>query len=94
MSRPPSALPAPPDSQRISLVRLLAAFLKIGAVGFGGGMAVIALMDREFVQKRKLLAAEELLHGLGLGQILGAFAPALEIPLAPRVRAGHRSGSG
>jgi chromate transporter len=37
-------------------------------------MAVIALMEREFVQKRKLLAAEEFLHGVGLGQILGSFA--------------------
>src|ERR1019366_7720822 len=74
MSRSPSALPAPPDSQRISLVRLLAAFLKIGTIGFGGGMPVIALMDREFVQKRKLLTAEEFLHGVGLGQILGSFA--------------------
>ena len=74
MSRSPSALPAPPDSQRISLVRLLAAFLKIGTIGFGGGMAVIALMDREFDQKRKLLTAEEFLHGVGLGQILGSFA--------------------
>ena len=74
MSRPPSVLPALPDSERISLVRLLAAFLKIGTIGFGGGMAVIGLMDREFVQKRKLLAAEEFLHGVGLGQILGAFS--------------------
>ena len=74
MRGPPSAFPALPDSQRISLVRLLAAFLKIGTIGFGGGMAVVALMDREFVQKRKLLAAEEFLHGVGLGQILGAFS--------------------
>ena len=37
-------------------------------------MAVIALMEREFVQKRKLLTAEEFLHGVGLGQILGAFS--------------------
>ena len=37
-------------------------------------MAVIALMDREFVQNRKLIAAEEFLHGVGLGQILGSFA--------------------
>jgi len=74
MSRPPSAPPALPDSKRISLVRLLAAFLKIGSIGFGGGMAVIALMEREFVQKRKLLTAEEFLHGVGLGQILGAFS--------------------
>jgi chromate transporter len=74
MSRPLSVLPATPDSQPISLVRLLGAFLKIGTIGFGGGMAVIALMDREFVQNRKLIAAEEFLHGVGLGQILGSFA--------------------
>jgi chromate transporter len=37
-------------------------------------MAVISLMEREFVQKRGLLTAEEFLHGVGLGQILGSFA--------------------
>jgi chromate transporter len=74
MSRPPSSPPAPSDSEPISLLRLLAAFLKIGSIGFGGGMAVIALMEREFIQKRKLLTGEEFLHGVGLGQILGSFA--------------------
>ena len=74
MSRPPSAPSALSDKKRISLLRLLAAFLKIGSIGFGGGMAVIALMEREFVQKRKLLTGEEFLHGVGLGQILGSFA--------------------
>jgi len=67
----PSALS---DKKRISLLRLLAAFFKIGSIGFGGGMAVIALMEQEFVQKRKLLTEEEFLHGVGLGQILGSFA--------------------
>jgi chromate transporter len=74
MSPTPSAPSAPPDRERISLLRLLAAFLKLGSIGFGGGMAVIALMEREFVQKRKLLTGEEFLHGVGLGQILGSFA--------------------
>ncbi|MCX6632406.1 MAG: chromate transporter, partial [Candidatus Solibacter sp.] len=74
MSRPLSAPFALPGNKRISLVRLLAVFLKTGSIGFGGGMAVIALMDREFVQKRKLLTGEEFLHGVGLGQILGSFA--------------------
>jgi chromate transporter len=74
MSRPIFVPPALPDSERISLVRLLALFFKIGSIGFGGGMAVIALMQREFVQERKLLAAEEFLNGVGLGQILGSFA--------------------
>ena len=45
MSR--SALPARSESEHISLLRLLGAFLKIGSIGFGGGMAVIALMERE-----------------------------------------------
>ena len=58
----------------ISLGHLLALFLKIGSVGFGGGMAVIALMERELVAKRKLLSAEEFLHGVGFGQVLGAFS--------------------
>jgi chromate transporter len=74
MSRPASAPPAMPGLERISLARLLAIFFKIGSIGFGGGMAVIALMEREFVQKRKLIAGEEFLHGVGLGQILGSFA--------------------
>jgi len=58
----------------ISLGRLLALFVKVGSLGFGGGMAVIALMEREFVRKRKLVSAEEFLHGVGLGQMLGSFA--------------------
>src|ERR1035441_3448529 len=37
-------------------------------------MVVIALMEREFVQQRKLLTPREFLHGVGLGQILGSFA--------------------
>jgi chromate transporter len=60
--------------EHISLARLLALFFKIGSIGFGGGMAVIALMEQEFVRKRKLLTVEEFLHGVGLGQILGSFA--------------------
>jgi len=58
----------------LSLTRMAALFLKIGAIGFGGGMAVIALMEHELVEKRKVLPAEEFLHGVGLGQILGPFA--------------------
>jgi chromate transporter len=57
-----------------SLTRMAVLFLKIGAIGFGGGMAVIALMEHELVEKRKALPAEEFLHGVGLGQILGPFA--------------------
>ena len=63
-----------PAKDRISLARLAAIFLKIGTIGFGGGMAVIALMERELVQKRKLVSVDEFVHGVGLGQVLGSFA--------------------
>ena len=58
----------------ISLSRLLVLFLKIGCIGFGGGMCIIALVEREVVTRRKLLPLEEFLHGVGFGQILGSFA--------------------
>ncbi len=58
----------------LSLSRMALLFLKIGAIGFGGGMAVIALMEHEFVEKRRAIPADEFLHGVGLGQILGPFA--------------------
>src|SRR5947209_7658081 len=74
VSRPRSEPPSFPVSEHFSLMDLLALFFRIGSIGFGGGMAVISLMEREFVQKRGLLTAEEFLHGVGLGQILGSFA--------------------
>ncbi len=58
----------------ISLGRLLLAFLKIGGIGFGGGMAVLALMEEEFVRKRRLLPLDEFVSSVGLGQVLGSFA--------------------
>jgi chromate transporter len=63
-----------PASRSARLLYLAAQFLKIGAIGFGGGMAVIALIERECVRRRKCVEADEFLHGVGLGQILGPFA--------------------
>ena len=62
------------ERQQLSLPALALAFLKIGAIGFGGGMAIIALMEHELVRKRRVIEADEFLHGVGLGQILGPFA--------------------
>lgn len=59
---------------RPPLSQLILTFLKIGAIGFGGGMAIIAIMEREVVRCRRWLSAEEFLHGVGLGQVLGPFA--------------------
>ena len=60
--------------RKISLGRLLLLFLKIGSIGFGGGMAIVSVMECELVRKRKLLPLDEFLHGVGFGQILGAFS--------------------
>lgn len=64
----------PSGKPPLRLRTLVLLFLKLGAIGFGGGMAVLALMEEELVRRRKLMDAEELLHGLALGQILGSFA--------------------
>jgi chromate transporter len=48
-------------------------FLKLGSIGFGGGIAMIALMEDEFVKRRNCLETEEFLHGVALSQILGSF---------------------
>ena len=58
----------------VTLFGLALAFLKIGCIGFGGGMATIALMEEELVRRRRLLDPDEFLHGVGLGQVLGPFA--------------------
>jgi chromate transporter len=62
--------PRPP----LRLLNLVWIFLRLGAIGFGGGMAVVALMEHDLVRKRKLLDLDEFLHGIALGQILGPFA--------------------
>ena len=52
-------------SPALSLPALLLQFLRIGVIGFGGGMAVIALMERDLVRKKHVLDAEEFIHGVG-----------------------------
>jgi chromate transporter len=59
---------------KVSLDRLLLIFFKVGSIGFGGGMAIISIMEHELVRKRRLLSLDEFLHGVGFGQILGSFA--------------------
>lgn len=44
-----------------SLAQLFATFFKIGAFTFGGGYAMIALLENEFVTKKKWLDREEFL---------------------------------
>ncbi len=72
LSPHPEAAPVP--DAHLSIAKMAALFLKIGAIGFGGGMAVVALMERELVQRRRLVAPDEFLPGVALGQLLGPFA--------------------
>ena len=43
------------------LLSLFLSFLKVGAFTFGGGYAMIALIENEFVQKKKWISHEEFL---------------------------------
>jgi chromate transporter len=51
--------PTPPPKNR--LLQLVGIFLKIGTINFGGPMALIAIMEEEFVRKRKWLTQEHFL---------------------------------
>jgi chromate transporter len=54
----------------ISRLRLLLTSLKLGLVGFGGGMAVLSLLHREFVVDRKACDEESFLDAAALSQAL------------------------
>ena len=54
----------------MKLSRLALRFLRIGATGFGGPMALIALMQERLVEKDKAISPEEFSEGVAIGQIL------------------------
>ncbi|MCS6959236.1 MAG: chromate efflux transporter [Pseudanabaenaceae cyanobacterium SKYGB_i_bin29] len=62
-----------PEPENPSLVEMTWLFLQLGSIGFGGGIAMIALMEEEFVKRRHYIDKEEFLHGVALSQILGSF---------------------
>ncbi len=47
---------------------LFCTFLKIGAFTFGGGYAMIALLEREFIEKRKWLTRDEFLDMIAVAE--------------------------
>ncbi len=49
-------------------VELYLAFLKIGAFTFGGGLAMMPIMQRELIEKRGWLTDEELIDYFAIGQ--------------------------
>jgi len=60
--------------QRVSLAEIFLTFATIGLTGFGGGMAIVAMVERICVREKKWISAEEFMHGLAFGQILGPFS--------------------
>ena len=62
------------EINQVTLFQIAATFFMIGATGFGGGMAIVALVERRCVLEKKWLKHDEFLHGLAFGQILGPFS--------------------
>lgn len=51
------------------LIKLFLNFLKIGALSFGGGYAVVSLVQDEIVRKYQIITAEQFVDLVGLSQI-------------------------
>lgn len=49
-------------------LRLFAEFFKIGCFTFGGGWAIVAQMEQEYVNKQKLITQDELLEMVAVGR--------------------------
>ena len=74
-SREVSVMQSVPESasdqaERVSLGSLFLIFLKIGAVSFGGFMALISVTADIIVEKRKLLTHDDMLDGISLANLL------------------------
>jgi chromate transporter len=61
-------------TQKVSLIDIFLTFAMIGLTGFGGGMAIVAMVERICVGEKKWISSEEFMHGLAFGQILGPFS--------------------
>ena len=63
-----------PPHVRPTLWELIRVFFYIGCAGFGGGMAIVAMIEDICVHRRRWMSPEEFAHGVAFGQFLGAFA--------------------
>jgi chromate transporter len=62
------------QGQRVTIGEIFKVFFLIGATGFGGGMAIVSLIERICVHEKKWVTLDEFMHGLAFGQILGPFS--------------------
>jgi chromate transporter len=51
----------------VPLSQLAWTFLKIGALGFGGPFSLLAIMQKEIVERNKWLTAEDFAQSVGIG---------------------------
>ncbi|RYY23619.1 MAG: chromate transporter [Chitinophagaceae bacterium] len=70
------------DARNYSLRQLMFYFLKLGAVGFGGPVALVEYMRRDLVESRKWITKDDFNEGLALAQLApGPLAAQLAIYL-------------
>ncbi|WP_179299290.1 chromate transporter [Mycobacterium avium] len=73
--------PQPPADQRrgsaaaesagaVGFGRILAYFLKLGAIGFGGPIAIVGYMQRDLVERRQWIDRRDFLDGVALGHTM------------------------
>lgn len=66
------------NAEKFSLGALIASFLKIGVIGFGGGSALIPVVERELVETKKKMSPTEYLKHVVVANITpGALPPKL-----------------
>lgn len=82
----PTNSPLQLSAPKVTLLDVAKVFLIIGTIGFGGGMAIIALIQDYVVVRRRWLELDEFTHGVALGQVMGAFAVNITIFVGYRVR--------
>ncbi len=58
----------PGEAKKTSLLKLYAAFFRIGAFTFGGGYAMLPMLEKECVEKSGWTTREELLDYFAIGQ--------------------------
>src|SRR5499426_888018 len=60
----------PSGSQRRPLREIVAYFLRLGTLGFGGPVALVGLMEKELVSERQWLTREEMRNAVAVSQTL------------------------
>lgn len=59
-----------PEREEVSMSYLIRTFLKVGTISFGGFMALIAVLQKEMVERDGKIKDNVLLDGVGLASIL------------------------